>query len=645
MLNNSVRGSKVRRTLKCLLAGALASAPLAAGPASAESLVEAIEAAITYHPRIYRDQALSVAADHAVEEAYSEFLPKLDLEASSGWEVTDSPTTRGTGRGVVELYRNEARLSLTQLVFDFHGTANRVASAESELESSNADVQATSEEIGIETVNVFLDVLGAREQTFLAEQNLSDLEGILGLIRGRAEAGRAAEADLDQGVSRVALARAELAVRRGAERQAVSRFIETVGHTPGALERPAEPDYPQSTDLDAALAVAMDSNPLAASTAALWDARKADIEVERSNYFPRLDLEASGSVGDNLDGVRGGSNDLLVQLRLRWNLFNGFGDLARTRAATQQANAASRQDAETRRVIREAVRISFQALRTAKQRLPDLRDDATASEQTFEAYRQQYDVGQRSLLDLVDARSEMFNAQTAEVRGTYEVLRSHYELLASMGVLLGSMGIIVFPDAEQYREHQFRYETVEATPAEDKVQNAAVSFSEADLSGEVMVPGAMEFGSWLGEDGQRSMTLQASIDEDPQPSAAPATVEAVAVEAAPIRRDIEGILVETVPPMGDLPESDVAVLPAVAIGELNAVNSDVESQDAGLGEGPAVSAGEANALAPGSDLGVGEQGWQEGLFRDLLFAPVLEELAALPEGKSGAAGEGRLTQD
>ncbi|MCG8523800.1 MAG: TolC family protein, partial [Pseudomonadales bacterium] len=162
MLNNSVRGTKVRRTLKYMLAGALASAPLAVGTASAETLVEAIEAAITYHPRIYRDQALSVAADHAVEEAYSEFLPKLDLEASSGWEVTDSPTTRGTGRGVVDLFRNEARLSLTQLVFDFHGTANRVASAESELESSNADVQATSEEIGIETANVFLDVLGAR---------------------------------------------------------------------------------------------------------------------------------------------------------------------------------------------------------------------------------------------------------------------------------------------------------------------------------------------------------------------------------------------------------------------------------------------------------------------------------------------------
>ena len=91
----------VRRGLTIALAGALAAGPLAAGSATAESIVEAVEAALSYHPQVFRDQALSAAAEHVVEEAYSDFLPTVDLDASTGYEATSSPTTRGAGRGWV----------------------------------------------------------------------------------------------------------------------------------------------------------------------------------------------------------------------------------------------------------------------------------------------------------------------------------------------------------------------------------------------------------------------------------------------------------------------------------------------------------------------------------------------------------------
>ena len=74
----------VRRGLTVALAGALAASPLAAGSATAESIVETVEAALGYHPQVFRDQALSVAAEHTVEEAYSDFLPSIDIDASTG---------------------------------------------------------------------------------------------------------------------------------------------------------------------------------------------------------------------------------------------------------------------------------------------------------------------------------------------------------------------------------------------------------------------------------------------------------------------------------------------------------------------------------------------------------------------------------
>jgi len=495
----------VRRGLTIALAGALAAGPLAAGSATAESIVEAVEAALSYHPQVYRDQALSVAAEHSVEEAYSDFLPSVDLDASTGYEATNSPTTRGAGSGWVDFVRSDASISLTQLIFDFHETSNRVSSAESELEASNADLQATSERIARIATDLYLRVLGTRERLALADQNVKDLSEVFDLIRGRAEAGRAAEADLDQAVSRVALARADQAARQGEARQAASRFIENVGHVPGTLRRPDIPDYPEASDLDAALAVAMDRNPISHATAALWDARKADVEVERASYFPRVDLEASGRAGDNLDGIQGGDSDIRFLVRLTWNIFNGFGDLASTRAATQEANAASRTDAEARRAIREAVRIAFRDLETAKERLPELQADAEASARTFAAYRQQYDVGQRSLLDLLDARDELFDAQEAEVTGFYDVLQAHYDLLFSMGILMESLGIVVFQDEEQYREHRGD-ETADASGGVaadgEALHNAGLHAAEIDWNHEVMLPGALEFGSWLGGESQ-----------------------------------------------------------------------------------------------------------------------------------------------
>jgi adhesin transport system outer membrane protein len=572
MAMKASREGKMRRGLAIALAGALAGGTLGAGAAAAETMLEAVEAALSHHPQIWRDQALSVASEHAVEEAYADFLPDLDLDLSSGYEATSSPTTRGSGRGTVDMIRSEASLRLTQLLFDFYGTSNRVESAESELEASNADLQATSERIARLATRYFLDVLSAREGVALAEQNLGDLTTVRDLISGRTEAGRAAEVDLDQASSRVALAKADLASRRGAEREATARFIENVGYLPGALERPAVPDYPQARDLDAALAVAMVRNPVGHSTTAQWDARRADIEVERSAYFPRVDLEASSSVGDNIDGIRGGQMDAQLLVRMTWTLFDGLGNVARNRRASHEANAAWQNDAEARRAIRELVRVAFRALETAEARLPQLRADADASTRTFEAYRQQYDVGQRSLLDLLDARDEMFTAQEAEVRGSYAVLQAHYELLFSMGLLLEHLGVVVFQDQEQYRDHQ--QQSGKMAAAADSAglrQDAAMSFEQADWSGEVAVPGGKEFGSWLSDSGVNQKLPESADSMEPVPEVARQAA------AKTFRRDIEGIDVELVPAMSALQEQEVSVLPASGLSDV------LEASGAGAG--------------------------------------------------------------
>ncbi|MCG8360508.1 MAG: TolC family outer membrane protein [Kiloniellales bacterium] len=542
---------------------------------AAETVKEAVEAAIAFHPQVRRDQAQSIAADQAVEEAYSDFLPDLDVDVSSGPEVTSSPTTRGAGNGGTTLkYRSDGRATFSQLLFDFFETSNEVASARSELRASHATVQATSERIARLAVEQYLSVYQAREQVGLAAANVADHEEVVDLIRGRVSAGRSAEADLDQAVSRLALARSTLVALQGSERQATSRYIETVGQAPGTLDMPEEPDVPEVGDLDTALATAMDRNPLAHSTAASWDARKSDIEVARAAYFPRFNVEATGGLVDNADGVSGLRKDLSVLLRMRWNLFSGFGDLARTRAATFEANAASRTDAEIRRQIRESVRIAFELLKTRQARLTPLRDDVTASRQTYDAYQEQFRLGQRTLLDLLDARDERFDAENELVGGEVDVLRSHFDLLFATGLLLEHFGIVIYEPEQRFDERGEGINRVAvgsggaedlAAASESEPQplpvKEALAFSEIDWSAETILPGAADFGFWLGAEQQR---IKSPLDEDErraQVAAEPAVVAAVMP-----RRNFAEIDVETVAVMAALPETVIEELPALAFG-------------------------------------------------------------------------------
>ena len=599
------------------VAGVLAAAPFYGQTARSETITQAVQDGLSFDPAVRRDQALRMAAEETVDENFADFLPRFDFEFNSGYEYTDSPATRGGNSDGSNFFRNEAIFSLSQLLFDFNSTANRVASARFELEASNADLQATSEQVGLDTVQVYLDRLEDLELVRIGEANVADHMELVDRIRGRVGAGRSSEADLDTGLSRLALARADLVALQGFERRSLSRYIETVGHPPDRLVRPAEPSYPESKNLDAAIATAMKLNPVVNSTAAVWDARQADVEVNRATYWPRFDITAFSRFGDKIDGVRGTRNEFNVLLQMRWNLFDGFGKDARVRESTFEALAASNTDADARRAVREQVRVAFRALGTARDRLPPLRDDVVASRQVFEAYQVQWDLGQRSLLDLLESRADLFDSEIELVRGEYAILRAHYDLLFATGQLLEALGITIFPDPESFEQ------TVSLP--EEEGESSATSIAA--------VPGPAEVGGEAGD--ERSVSTEGGIRLgalDPATETAIAEPEAaepsVAAEAGAVARDEEEAAAETAIAEPELAEpasaaeaetgdSDLDPASALAIAERDSegIEFDPAAEKAGIEPRALKRFPASKAALEEPDAGEGER----------------EQLAALPQ--------------
>jgi adhesin transport system outer membrane protein len=261
-------------------------------------------------------------------------------------------------------------------------------------------------------------------------------------IKFKAQKGRSDSGDLNQAESRLALARTRLTQARGQLRDAETGYLEVVGQAPGTLEIPRPPYQAIPANIDLAVAAAEDTNP--ALLAALDDvkAREFEARAKREPYYPKFDISLRGHRGHDVNGVNGDDNALQALLVMDFNLYRGGGDQARYRRAIEQMSEARQREAEIRRLVQQQMRVEYTGLLTARENLPISESRAQAAAQVASAYIQQFELGRRSLLDVLDVVGELFQANVGVVNTDTEMMRASYRVLATAGTLLSTLDVI-----------------------------------------------------------------------------------------------------------------------------------------------------------------------------------------------------------
>ncbi|GAB4357740.1 MAG: type I protein secretion system protein AggA [Immundisolibacter sp.] len=416
---------------------------LAGSPVLAGDLVDTIHKAIEHNPDVLVTQDDRRAIEQNVREAKAGYLPRVDVYAGIGGEKSDnSSTLAATGeQGYRGLHREESGITITQMLFDGFFTQNEVARQKATLQAASYRVLAAAEDVGLRATQTYLDVLRRQEQVELARDNLAAHQRIYDQIRMRSERGVGRTADTDQAAGRLALARANLEAQQGNLRDAQIAYLRVVGEMPQDLEAPAVPADALPGDLQVLVDEARQTHPTLASAVADIDAAMAQHEQARANDFPRFDLELGATHNSNIDGVRGADEDLIAMVRMNYNIYRGGADLARKRSTAQRiAQAKNIRDRAEDQVIEEAS-LSWNDYVTAKTRLELLRRHADAANATRVAYKKQFDIGQRTLLDLLDTENERFQAELNYVDGKYRLMYAYYRIAASKGQLLSSLGV------------------------------------------------------------------------------------------------------------------------------------------------------------------------------------------------------------
>ncbi|TPE54030.1 TolC family outer membrane protein [Maribrevibacterium harenarium] len=413
---------------------------IASGIAHGITLEEATYMAIENSPNVRQALAKYREGIENAEISYrSGLYPKIDLSAGLGHETTFDYNQTGED---VSLVRRELSLSLEQPLFDGFMSKYDTRRLREENEADRWEALIAVENTALEVAEAYANVLRHRELVDLANINLDTHQRIYEQIKLKSNAGVGRQSDLSQITARVAKAQANRLSAVNNLRDAESVYKKLVGELP-----PPDMIYPVPDrdllpkTLDEAIVSAMEKNP--AIEGAKWDTKATESFklATESNKYPSVNFVLEKTFNNNLDGSEGPSEDLIAMVRLNYNIYKGNTDKRRYEVAVQQNIQASEIQRNTTRETELTVRLAWAAYEATLASKEYLREYVIATKESQIAYENQFRLGRRTLLDVLDSENELFQARQDYVNADYDELFSEFRLFNAKGELMRAFRI------------------------------------------------------------------------------------------------------------------------------------------------------------------------------------------------------------
>ncbi|GLS91083.1 agglutination protein [Psychromonas marina] len=409
-------------------------------PVMAQSLEQAIAQTLSSNPEIRSSYNEFMSRQELIDASTGDYLPSVDLEAGIGYEDYDNKLgTKG------DFDPRNAKLSIRQLLWDGSITYNDIQRNKAETEAQRYQLLADAQDLALTATENYLDVLRAQEILALSEDNYAVHQRMYSDVKKRADAGIGSTADLAQVEGRLARSNTNLLSAKSNLNDKITTFARTTGAYPEALEKPEVDRNYIATSLEDAMEKARINNPVVYVASNDIDAAQQQYEQTKGTIFPTFSIEASQEWGDELDGSRGDTDEFKAMLKMRYNLFNGGSDAAKSRRAAYQINKSKDIRDRALRMLDEGTRLAWSSMELASDQTQYLQQHVDASARTVIAYEKQFKIGKRTLLDLLNTENELFESRKAYLNAHYSGILAKYRVLNATGLLLDGLRVDV-PD-------------------------------------------------------------------------------------------------------------------------------------------------------------------------------------------------------
>jgi len=398
--------------------------------AHAESLMEALASAEAANPALAAERQRQRATGEAVPQAIAQGLPSVSTSFDSGqtYENFHAPDARES--------RRPYGYSVSASVPLFRGlqTVNSVREARARVRAGDQRLSVTAQELFADVATAYADVLRDRQVVRLQGDNLRFLSSELTAIRERQSAGDKSRTDVAQAEARREQARADLSQASADLVESEARYASLVGRVPGQLDPVRIPENLLPATLEEALTLADVQGPVVAAARADAEAADHQAQVRQGALLPTVSLEANYENRRNESLDFSGQEETTLLARLTLPLFEGGARWSRAREAQSNSIARRYDYAQARSATAAGVIAAFRRRLAAGDRIAASNAQLQAAETALKGVRLEAEVGQRSVMDVLDAQRELVSARIAVANSERDLTVATFTLLAALGI-------------------------------------------------------------------------------------------------------------------------------------------------------------------------------------------------------------------
>lgn len=405
---------------------------------SAQDLKLTVDEVLSTNPIVLERLKNYNATKEDIKSAKSGYYPKVDLSLGVGTEHTEKRASEfATSDGSFDFSVYQNSLTYTHNLFKGFETTYQVEQQENRTVAAAYSYIEKVNDTSFSMVNTYLQVMKNRELLDTAKANVEINKEIFNKVQKLYDAGLTTLSEVNKIESSLSLAKSNYVVQENTLMDVTYNMQRVLGRylDPEAMSRP-ELNVALPATIEDAAEYAMQNNPSLLVSKYNIKLAQATYKEKKSPFYPHLDIEVSQSMNKNLSAVEGENDRFRAMAFLTYNFFNGFAD----EAALQKSVSTIHQEVELKNTLRreviEGLNLSWAANEKLGDQLKHLQDYKKFSLKTLTLYAKEYDLGRRSLLDLLSAQNDFIGSKSQIINTEYSMLFAKYRILDAMGILV-----------------------------------------------------------------------------------------------------------------------------------------------------------------------------------------------------------------
>jgi len=433
-------GRMVLRFVAAALAMCVAWTGGASG-VSAETLRQALAAAYMTNPTLNAERARLRAIDEEASQARSSFRPSISGDLDTGYLKTNPNPIDGSAASLAGVntggttHPKGYSVTINKSLFRGFRTLNAIREADANIQAGRQDLRTVEQTTLLDGATVYVDVMRDRAIVRLREGNVRVLSEQLKATKDRFEVGEVTKTDVAQAKARRSGSDSQLSLAQSNLKTSRASYQRIIGHPASHLIEPSPIDSLLPHALPSALGMAEAENPILQAAIHSEEASRYVIKRIKGEMLPEISVEATYS--DTLDPsvTLDRFKDTTVTGRVRVPLYSRGEPSSRARAAIETNRQRKQEVDEARTGARAIVIAAWGRLVSARAQIISDQALVGANKIALNGVKEEEKVGQRTILDVLDAEQEFLDAQVTLVTTKRDRVVASYILLSAIGRL------------------------------------------------------------------------------------------------------------------------------------------------------------------------------------------------------------------